>query len=124
MKPLFLCYEKCSTCQKAKKFLNQNNIAYDERDLIKEPPSQTELENWLKDYDLPFRKLFNTSGKLYRELNLKERLSKLSKAEQIDLLASSGYLIKRPFLIIDGKVISGFNEKVYQELFLTTSPEK
>ena len=124
MKPLFLCYEKCSTCQKAKKFLNQNNIAYDERDLIKEPPSQTELENWLKDYDLPFRKLFNTSGKLYRELNLKERLSKLSRTEQIDLLASSGYLIKRPFLIIDGKVISGFNEKVYQELFLTTSPEK
>lgn len=124
MKPLFLCYEKCSTCQKAKKFLNQNNIAYDERDLIKEPPSQTELENWLKDYELPFRKLFNTSGKLYRELNLKERLSKLSRAEQIDLLASSGYLIKRPFLIINGKVISGFNEKVYQELFLTTSPEK
>ena len=71
-----------------------------------------------------FRKLFNTSGKLYRELNLKERLSKLSRAEQIDLLASSGYLIKRPFLIINGKVISGFNEKVYQELFLTTSPEK
>ncbi len=120
MKPLFLCYEKCSTCQKAKKFLNQNNIAYDERDLIKEPPSKAELENWLKDYDLPLRKLFNTSGKLYRELNLKERLSKLSRTEQIELLASSGYLIKRPFLIINNQVISGFNEKVYQELFLTT----
>ena len=121
MQLLFLCYEKCSTCQKAKRFLNTNHISYHERDIIKENPTVEELTNWLREYNLPYRKLFNTSGKLYRELNLKERLPKLSKDNQIELLASSGYLIKRPLVIYQGKIISGFNEKIYQEIFVKSS---
>lgn len=116
MKPLFITYPKCSTCVSAKKYLEKNNIPFDIRDMMTETPSAEELKNWIERSQLPVKRFFNTSGNLYRELNLKDKLDSMSDEEMYDLLASSGWLIKRPLLIKEDMILVGFNEELYESL--------
>lgn len=109
-------YPKCSTCRKAVKFLNENNIEFSSIDITEKPPAKTELKAMLASYNGEMRKLFNTSGVQYRELNMKEKLPTMSANDAIDLLAVNGKLIKRPFLLNDAKQgIIGFKETDWQE---------
>ena len=103
----FICYPKCSTCQKAKKWLEEKGVAFEERHIKDDKPSIEELRAWYKESGLPLKKFFNTSGLLYKELQLKD---KLPEEEQITLLATDGMLVKRPLLIGDGFVLVGFKE--------------
>jgi arsenate reductase len=107
---IFVCYPKCTTCQKAKKWLVANGIAFEERHIKENNPSIEELKDWRKKSGLPLKKFFNTSGMLYKELKLKDKLPNMSEDEQYSLLASDGMIVKRPILIGDGFVIIGFNE--------------
>ena len=107
---LFVCYPKCSTCKKARKWLEENGIAFDERDIKEENPTRKELVKWHKQSGLPLRKFFNTSGMLYRELQLKDKLPNMTEDEMYDLLASDGMLVKRPLLIKDDAVLVGFKQ--------------
>lgn len=116
MKNLFIWYPNCSTCQKAKKFLESNDISFQERHIVEETPSKEELEKWIKQSGLEIKKFFNTSGLKYKELNLKDKLSNMTDAEKIELLASNGMLLKRPLLINDRIVLVGFKEKEWQNL--------
>lgn len=116
MKNLLVWYPKCSTCQKAKKWLEANNISFAERHIVEETPSKEELEKWIKQSGLEIKKFFNTSGLKYKELNLKEKLPNMSDIEKIELLASNGMLIKRPLLINDKVILVGFKEKEWEEL--------
>lgn len=113
---LFLCYPKCTTCMKAKKFLDDNNIKYELRDIKENRPSEAELKKWHKACGLPLKKFFNTSGLQYKALGLKDRLPQMSGEEQFKLLASDGMLVKRPILVTDDRVIIGFKEQEYTEL--------
>lgn len=106
----FICYSKCSTCQKAKKWLDSNGFEVEMRDIRTQNPSRSELERFLKISGLPVRKLFNTSGNKYKELNLKDRLPEMPESEQLDLLATDGMLVKRPILAVDDLVLFGFKE--------------
>ncbi len=115
MKNLFIWYPKCSTCQKAKKWLQDNKIAFEEH-ILEETPTKNELEKWIKQSGLEIKKFFNTSGLKYKELNLKEKLPDMTEEEKIELLASNGMLIKRPLLISDTKVLVGFKEKEWREM--------
>ncbi len=110
---LFIEYPKCSTCQKAKKYLDSHNIKYNDRNIKEDNPTKKELTNWVKKYNIEIKKLFNTSGMKYRELNLKEKLPSMSNDEKLELLSSDGMLVKRPLLITDDKVLIGFKEKEY-----------
>ena len=121
MSNLFLWYPKCSTCQKAKKWLEVNNIPFEERHIVEQVPSKEELEQWIKQSGLEIKKIFNTSGLKYKELNLKEKLPNMSEEEKIELLASNGMLIKRPLLIHDNGVLVGFKEKEWNEEIVTAS---
>lgn len=116
MKNLFIGYPKCSTCQKAKKFLVENNVHFEERHIVEETPNKEELKQWIQQSGLEIKKFFNTSGLKYKELNLKEKLSMMSEEEKIELLASNGMLIKRPLFITDKKVLIGFKEKEWREI--------
>ncbi|MDD7311782.1 MAG: arsenate reductase family protein [Clostridiaceae bacterium] len=107
---LFLCYPKCSTCQKAKAFLDQAGVSYELRDIKLQKPSQEELRRWQAESGLPLKKFFNTSGLQYRALELAKRLPQMSEDEQFSLLASDGMLVKRPLLIGDGFVLAGFRQ--------------
>lgn len=107
---LFLCYPKCSTCQKAKAFLDQASVSYELRDIKLQKPSQEELRRWQAESGLPLKKFFNTSGLQYRALELAKRLPQMSEDEQFALLASDGMLVKRPLLIGDGFVLAGFRQ--------------
>jgi len=107
---IFVCYPKCTTCQKAKKWLEANNIAFEERHIKENNPTIEELKDWHQKSGLPLKKFFNTSGIQYRELKLKDRLAAMSEEEQYSLLASDGMLVKRPILIGDGFVLVGFHE--------------
>lgn len=107
---LFLCYPKCSTCQKAKAFLDQAGVSYELRDIKLQKPSQEELRRWQVESGLPLKKFFNTSGLQYRALELAKRLPQMSEDEQFALLASDGMLVKRPLLIGDGFVLAGFRQ--------------
>jgi len=107
---VFVCYPKCTTCQKAKKWLEANGIAFEERHIKEDNPTVEELKEWHKKSGLPLKKFFNTSGVQYKELKLKDRLSEMSEEEQYSLLASDGMLVKRPILIGDDFVLVGFNE--------------
>lgn len=107
---LFIEYPKCSTCRRAKKYLEEQGVSFEARDIVKERPTEEELTEWIRRSGLPVRKFFNTSGKIYRELNLKERLDSMSTEEQIRLLASNGMLVKRPLLIDGDRVLAGFRE--------------
>lgn len=110
MKPLVLVYRKCSTCQKALKWLEENKIEFEERPIKEENPTAEELKEWYQKSDLPLKRFFNTSGNLYKELQLKDKLADMSEEEQIKLLATDGMLVKRPLLITDTYVCPGFKE--------------
>lgn len=106
----FICYPKCSTCQKTKKWLEEKGVVFEERHIKEDKPSTEELRAWYKESGLPLKKFFNTSGLLYKELQLKDKLPTMSEEEQITLLATDGMLVKRPLLIGDGFVLVGFKE--------------
>lgn len=112
---LFLCYPKCTTCQKAKKWLDEKEISYELRDIKLAHPSKEELTDWYKKSGLPLKRFFNTSGLLYKELSLKDRLPEMSEEEQLELLATDGMLVKRPLVIGDDFVLVGFKEKEWVE---------
>ena len=116
MSKVFINYPKCSTCKKAEKFLKENNIEFINRNIVEENPSAEELALWMEKSGLEPRKFFNTSGVLYREMNLKDKLKDMSQEEMIKLLASDGKLVKRPLLITEEKVIVGFKEETYKEI--------
>lgn len=113
---LFLCYPKCSTCQKAKKWLDAHQIEYTERHIAEENPTYDELQAWYKRSGLPLKKFFNTSGLVYKELQLKEKLPHMSEEEQLKLLASNGMLVKRPIVITEENVLVGFKETEWDVL--------
>lgn len=112
---LLLCYPKCSTCKKAKKWLDDNNIEYNERDIKLENPSFDELKDWYQKSSLPLKKFFNTSGMIYRDMNLKDKLPEMSEEEQLKLLSSDGMLVKRPLVVDGDTVLTGFREKEWEE---------
>ncbi|MBQ5696146.1 MAG: arsenate reductase family protein [Clostridium sp.] len=116
MKKLFLQYPKCTTCRKAKKFLQENNIDFDDRDITINNPTVEELEKWIDLSGLEVKKFFNTSGVLYREMNLKDKIKNMSKDEMIKLLSTDGKLVKRPILISEDRVLVGFKEDQYKEI--------
>ena len=112
----FICYPKCSTCQKAKKWLDENKIVYTERHIVEANPSAEELKMWYKRSGLPLKKFFNTSGMLYKEMKLKDKLSEMSEEEQIKLLATNGMLVKRPLVVDEDKVLVGFKETEWKDI--------
>ena len=114
---LFICYPKCTTCQKAKKWLDSNNISYELRDIKEQNPNIDELREWHKLSGLPLKKFFNTSGQLYRSLELKDKLPEMSEDEQYRLLASDGMLVKRPIMVTDSDVLVGFKEAEWNARF-------
>lgn len=118
MKITVLCYKKCSTCQKALKWLEDNGIEYQERPIKEEHPDGEELREWYKKSGLPLKKFFNTSGNLYKEMSLKDKLPKMSVEEQLALLATDGMLVKRPLVVGDGVVLTGFKEAEWKEKLL------
>ena len=111
----FICYPKCTTCQKAKKWLDDNKIKYELRDIKEDNPTFEELSKWYKMSGLPLKKFFNTSGLLYKSLGLKDKLSNMSEEEQLRLLATDGMLVKRPLLIGEDFLLVGFKEKEWSE---------
>ena len=113
---LFVCYPKCTTCQKAKKWLEANGVAYTERHIKDDNPSVEELKAWRERSGLPLRRFFNTSGQLYRELELSKKLPAMPEAEQLALLASDGMLVKRPLLVTEQTVLVGFREQEWESL--------
>ena len=117
---IFLEYPKCSTCQKAKKWLDENKIEYTDRHIKEQNPTAEELKTWHERSGLPLKKFFNTSGLLYKSLELKEKLPNMSEAEQYELLASDGMLVKRPLIIGEDYVLVGFKEKEWGEKFSKT----
>ena len=115
---LFLEYPKCSTCQKAKKWLEEHKIEYTDRHIVENNPTYGELKEWYEKSGLPLKKFFNTSGMLYKEMQLKDKLQAMSEEEQLKLLATNGMLVKRP-LIVDGeKVLTGFREAEWDNFIL------
>ncbi len=114
---VFLCYPKCSTCKKAQAWLNQRGIPYELRLIREENPSAEELKEWQIRSGLPLKRFFNTSGLQYKTLNLKEKLPQMSEEEQLALLASDGMLVKRPLLVSEDFVLTGFREAEYEERF-------
>ena len=113
---VFLCYSKCGTCKKAKKWMDEHQIPYTERDIKTEQPTLEELTLWYKQSGLPLKRFFNTSGQLYKSMNLKDRLKELSEEEQLQLLASDGMLVKRPVLVDGDRVLVGFKEAEWADL--------
>lgn len=118
---IFIEYPKCSTCKKAKQWLNDNNINYEDRNIIEEIPTLEELKKWIKISGKEVKKWFNTSGLKYKELNLKDKLSNMTDEEKIELLASDGMLIKRPLLISNENVYIGFKEDEWKEVKMSKS---
>ena len=114
---LFIEYPKCSTCQKAKKWLIERGIAFEERDIVTDHPSAQEIATWSKTSGLPLKKFFNTSGLKYKALNLKDKLPLMSFEEQTELLGTDGMLVKRPIVVDGERVITGFREKEWEAFF-------
>ena len=113
---IILQYPKCSTCKKAIKYLEENNIKYTKRDIVQENPKKDELKKWIIQSGKDIKCFFNTSGIKYRQLNLKEKLKKMTNEEKISILSKDGMLLKRPLLIEDDKVLIGFKEEEWKEL--------
>ena len=111
---LFIQYPPCSTCQKAKRWLDEKGIVYTDRHIKQENPTYEELKQWYERSGLPLKKFFNTSGLLYKSLNLKDQLPAMSEEEQLRLLASDGMLVKRPLVITDDRVLIGFREAEWE----------
>ena len=115
---LFLCYDRCSTCKKAEAWLTEKGISFSKRPIKEQNPSVEELRFWWKQSGLPLRRFFNTSGLLYKELNLKDKLPVMSEDEMLSLLATDGMLVKRPLLIADEAVLVGFREAEWEKALL------
>lgn len=113
---LFIEYPKCTTCKRAKQFLDDRNINYIDRNIKEHHPTEQELKNWIQMSKMPITKWFNTSGILYRELNLKDKLLDMTDDDKIKLLATNGMLVKRPILVMDDDVIIGFNELKWEQI--------
>jgi arsenate reductase (glutaredoxin) len=111
MKPIAICYPKCGTCQKAEKWMKSNGIEYSYRPIKEENPNKDELKLWIDKSGLPISKFFNTSGLLYKEHNMKDKVKVLSEDELLDILASNGMMVKRPILLANDKVLVGFKEE-------------
>ena len=112
----FICYPKCTTCQKAKKWLDDNNIAYEQRDIKIDNPTLVELTEWHKKSGLSLKKFFNTSGLIYKSLELKNKLPEMTEDEMLALLSTDGMLVKRPLLVGDGFVLVGFKESEWANI--------
>lgn len=112
---LFLEYPKCSTCQKAKKWLDAQGVTYTDRDIVTDNPTADELRHWHERSGLPLKRFFNTSGMLYRELELSKKLPAMDEAAQYDLLATNGMLVKRPLLVTGAAAVPGFKEGIWAE---------
>ena len=112
----FICYPRCTTCQRARAFLDENQIEYELRDIKLQNPTRAELAMWHKRSGLPLKRFFNTSGLLYKSLNLKERLPAMSEDEMLDLLASDGMLVKRPIIVTDDAVLVGFKAPEWEKI--------
>lgn len=115
---LVLVYRKCSTCQKALKWLEANQVEFEERAIVEENPTYEELKAWYERSGLPLKKFFNTSGMLYKEMKLKDKLAGMTEEEQLKLLATNGMLVKRPFVVGDDYVLTGFKEKEWTDKML------
>ncbi|HCJ07525.1 MAG TPA: ArsC family transcriptional regulator [Lachnospiraceae bacterium] len=113
---LFIEYPKCSTCKKAKKWLDDHDITYMDRHIVEDNPTYDELKEWYIRSGLPLKKFFNTSGMLYKEQKLKDRLSEMSEDEQLHLLATNGMLVKRPIVVTDDGILVGFKEAEWEDL--------
>lgn len=113
---LFLQYPPCSTCQKAKRWLDSHGISYEDRHIKEQNPTYEELKVWYAASGLPLKRFFNTSGLLYKSLNLKEKLPNMTEEEQLQLLATDGMLVKRPLVVKDGLILTGFKEKEWEAL--------
>lgn len=111
----FICYPKCTTCQRAQKWLDENNIKYEFRDIKQNNPQKEELTRWYKEGGLPLKKFFNTSGLLYKSLDLKNKLPQMTEEEMITLLATDGMLVKRPIIVTENLVLVGFKETEWAE---------
>ena len=111
---LFVCYDKCGTCKKAEKYLLDKGISLEKRDIKNDKPSLEELIAWYKASGLPLKRFYNTSGKLYKELNLKDKIPTMSEEEQLALLASDGMLVKRPIVVDGENVLIGFKQAEYE----------
>lgn len=115
---LFLEYPKCSTCQKAKKWLDGHEVAYTDRHIVENNPTYEELKDWYQRSGLPLKRFFNTSGMLYKEMQLKDKLPGMSEDEQLLLLATNGMLVKRPLIVKDDLVLTGFKEAEWEAKLL------
>ncbi len=115
---LIIEYPRCSTCRKAKKWLDEHNIEYEDRDIIKNNPQKEELKEWYQKSQLPLKRFFNTSGKVYRELKLKDKLPEMTEDEQLEILSTDGMLVKRPIIITEDTILTGFKEKEWEEKLL------
>lgn len=113
---LFIYYPKCSTCQRAKKWLDEHNVEYTERHIVENNPTYEELKGWYEKSGLALKRFFNTSGLLYKEMELKNKLPQMSEEEQLKLLATNGMLVKRPIIADDDKVYVGFKESEWENL--------
>ena len=116
MRMLFLEYPKCSTCQKAKKWLDEHQISYEDRHIVENNPTFEELKDWCERSGLPLKKFFNTSGMLYKEMKLKDKLPEMSEEEQLKLLATNGMLVKRPLIVDGDRVLTGFKMAEWEAL--------
>ena len=116
MSKIFVNYPKCSTCKRAEKFLKENNVEFVNRNIVEENPTAEELSLWMDKSGLEPRKFFNTSGVLYREMNLKDKLKEMNEEEMIKLLATDGKLIKRPLLVSEEGILVGFKEDSYKQI--------
>ena len=116
---LLICYPNCTTCQKAKKWLESQGIAYTERNIAEENPTYAELKEWYKKSGLPLKRFFNTSGLLYKSMQLKDKLPEMSEEEQLKLLATDGMLVKRPLVVDGDNVLTGFKEAEWAEKMLS-----
>ena len=118
MTPVFICYSKCATCQKAKKWLEANGVAFEERPIKEQNPSLDELRAWQTQSGLPLRKFFNTSGQLYRQMELTKKLPAMTDEDMLALLATDGLLVKRPLLVTADTVLVGFKEEEWAKTLL------
>lgn len=116
---LFICYPKCTTCQKAKKWLESQGIAYTERNIAEENPTYEELKEWYEKSGLPLKRFFNTSGLVYKSMQLKDKLPEMSEEEQLKRLATDGMLVKRPLVVDGDTVLTGFKEAEWTEKMLS-----
>ncbi|MCD8121056.1 MAG: arsenate reductase family protein [Clostridiales bacterium] len=116
MSVLFVEYPRCSTCQKAKKWLDDHGVVYEDRHIREQNPTEEELKAWHEKSGLPLKKFFNTSGQLYKSMQLKDRLPEMSEEEQIALLATDGMLVKRPIIVTEDTVLTGFRAEAWERV--------